>query len=398
MQRRRLILFRIATPILIFVIAELSLRVLFDARLRLDLAERKTLAAYQGKPWAAQYFKDVWSCASQSARAHQPRYVRYVLQDINEDCSTLTVNYANRMRKTWNPEIRQGAPVYEIAMFGGSTMEGLGAIDDETIASQFSHALNAVNGNVTYHVTNYGVSGYTFTQSIMKLVTLLRDGHHFDAVIFYGGDNDIDYAYNLGEPGALEEENMVRVRLEGSLGERMAQFGREQINGCVLCLAGVVFVRNIPGLRDHVTPYIVRLRDALHFKRGQSSERDVDAFADRIARYYGQSHALLSKIAEAYRLQYLDVLQPSLMYESGYAPGEAMLARLDSRLTDDKLRRLYTLTREHVTKLNLPAFDDVSHVLDRRSSAAYLDAVHLSGDANGLVARAIYDAWRDSPR
>jgi lysophospholipase L1-like esterase len=398
MPRRRLLLFRIATPIVIFILAELSLRVLVDARLRLDLAERKTLAAYQGKPWAAQYFKDLWSCASQSARAHQPRYVRYVLQDINEDCSTVTVNYANRTRRTWNPEIRQGTAVYDIAMFGGSTMEGLGAIDDETIASQLSHLANGPAANVTYHVTNFGVSGYTFTQSVMKLVTLLRDGRHFDAVIFYGGDNDIDYAYNLGEPGALEAENMVRVRLEGGMGERVAEFGREQINECVLCLAGAVFVRNIPGLRDHVTPYLVRLRDTLHFKRGQNAEHDVEVFADGIARYYGQSHALLSKVAEAYHLQYLDVWQPSLMYDSGYAPGEAMLARLDSRLTDDKLRRLYALTREDVTKLNLPAFDDVSHVLDHRVSAAYLDAVHLSGDANAVVAHAIYDAWKEVPR
>jgi lysophospholipase L1-like esterase len=395
MTRRRLILFRIATPILIFVLAELALRYLFDARFRLDLAERQTLAAYQGKPWKKQYFQDLWSCALQSARAHQPRYVRYVLQDINEDCTTETVNYANRVRKTWNPAPTPGAAVYEIAMFGGSTMEGLGAIDDETIASQFSRLANTGGGNVTYHVTNYGVSGYTFTQSLIKLVTLLRDGRHLDGVIFYGGDNDIDYAYNLGQVGALEQENMVRVRLEGSAGERMTEFGSEQINSCVLCLAGVVLVRNMPGLRDHVSPYLMRIRDALHFKKGQSDGHDVDRLADGIARYYGQSHDLLSKIAEAYHLQHLDVWQPSLLYESGYAPGEAMLARMDTRLTDDKLRRLYALTREGVVKLQLSDFEDASHALDHRTSAAYLDAVHLSGDANGLVAHAIYDAWKD---
>ncbi len=266
-----------------FVLAELALRYLFDGRFRLDLAERQTLAAYQGKPWARQYFKDLWSCAAQSARAHQPRYVRYVLQDVNEDCATQTVNYANRIRKTWNPDRPSGAAVFEIAMFGGSTMEGLGAIDDETIASQFSRLLNTPGGNVTYHVTNYGVSGYTFTQSLIKLVTLLRDGRHIDAVIFYGGDNDIDYAYNLGDVGALEAEDMVRVRLEGSAGERITEFGREQINGCVLCLAGVVIVRNMPGLRDYVSPSLVRIRDALHFKRGQRDEHDVDRLADGIA-------------------------------------------------------------------------------------------------------------------
>ena len=83
------------------------------------------------------------------------------------------------------------------------------------------------------------------------------------------------------------------------------------------------------------------------------------------------------------------------MYETGYAPGEAMLARIDTRLTDDKLRHLYALTREDIIKLQLADFDDASHVLDHRTTAAYLDAVHLSGDANGLVAHAIYDVWKD---
>jgi lysophospholipase L1-like esterase len=398
MSRRRQILFRLATPILIFVIAEVALRTLFDARLRLSVAEQRTMAAYRGKPWADQYFKDVLSCASQSARAHQGRYTRYVLQDVNESCATSTVNYASRMRKTWNPEIPAGATVDEIAMFGGSTMEGLGAIDDETIPSEFSRIVNRPAGPVVYHVTNYGVSGYTFTQSIVKLTMLLRDGHHFDGVIFYGGDNDIDYAYNMNEVGALEDEGLVRTRLEGSVTQRIVEFGKEQANACVLCLAGVIFARNTPYLKDHLSPALVRLRDALHFKKGQSDEHDVVVAADGIAHYYADSHVLLAEIAQAYHMHYLDVWQPSLLYETGYGPGEEPLARMDSRLTDTKLRQLYALTREDVMKLHLTEFEDVSHVLDGRTSAAYLDAVHLSGDANGLVARSVYDTWKDGAR
>ena len=246
MTRRRQVLYRIVTPLVVFLLAELTLRYVFDLRSRISLAERRTLAAYEGKPWAAQYFKDLGACASQSARAHRPRYARYVLQDINEDCSTRFVNYSGRVRRTWNPATPGGARVYEIAMFGGSTMEGLGAVDDETIPSHFSRLANAASpGDVLYHVTNYGVSGYTFTQSVMKLVTLLRDGRHFDAVIFYGGDNDIDYAYNLGEIGALESEDLVRTRLEGSIVDRIGEFGKEQLNACVLCLAGVILARTL---------------------------------------------------------------------------------------------------------------------------------------------------------
>jgi lysophospholipase L1-like esterase len=395
MTRRRQVLYRILTPLVVFLLAELTLRYGFDLRARISLAERKTLAAYAGKPWAAQYFKDLAACASQSAHAHRPRYARYVLQDVNEDCATQFVNYAGRMRRTWNPASPDGTRVYEIAMFGGSTMEGLGAVDDETIPSHFSRLANAASpGDVAYHVTNYGVSGYTFTQSVMKLVTLLRDGHRFDAVIFYGGDNDIDYAYNLGEIGALEAEDLVRTRLEGSIVDRIGEFGKEQLNACVLCLAGVILARNTALLKDHLTPYLLRLRDLAHFKKGQADEHAVEALAEGIARYYGQSHALVASIADAYHLRFLDVWQPSLMYDSGYAPGESRLARMDTRLTDQKLRLLYKLTREHVINLHLTGFDDVSHALDNRQAPAYLDAVHLSGDANGIVARSVFDAWQ----
>jgi lysophospholipase L1-like esterase len=396
MTRRRQVLLRILLPVIVFLIAELLLRYVFDFRARLSLAERRTLAAYSGKPWAAQYFKDLAACASQSAQAHHPRYARYVLQDVNEDCRTQFVNYSGRIRRTWNPTPPPGAHVYEVAMFGGSTMEGLGAVDDETIPSHLSRLLNASpeDGSV-YHVTNFGVSGYTFTQSLMKLVTLLRDGQHFDAVIFYGGDNDIDYAYNLGEVGALEAEDLVRTRLEGSVAQRVRAFGKEQVNACVLCLAGIILARNTAVLEDHLTPYLLKLRDLAHFKKGQAGANDVEPFASGIARYYGQSHALLVSVADAYHVRFLDVWQPSLMYDASYAPGEAQLARMDTRLSDPKLRQLYKLTRDQVVGLKLTRFVDVSHVLDGRQSAAYLDAVHLSGDANGIVARSVYDAWKN---
>jgi hypothetical protein len=45
--------------------------------------------------------------------------------------------------------------------------------------------------------------------------------------------------------------------------------------------------------------------------------------------------------------------------------------------------------------LKLTRFIDVSHVLDGRQSPAYLDAVHLSGDANAVIARSLYDAWKN---
>jgi hypothetical protein len=187
----------------------------------------------------------------------------------------------------------------------------------------------------------------------------------------------------------------VRTRLEGSVTQRLAAFGKEQVNACVLCLGGIVLARNTAVLKDHLTPYLLKVRDLAHFKKGQAEAHDVEPFASGIARYYGQSHALLASVADAYHVRFLDVWQPSLMYDASYAPGEAQLARMDPRLRDSKLRELYKLTRDRVVGLKLTRFIDVSHVLDGRQSPAYLDAVHLSGDANAVIARSLYDAWKN---
>jgi hypothetical protein len=274
-------------------------------------------------------------------------------------------------------------------------MEGQGATDEETIPSHFSRLANTEGGGLVYHVTNYGVGAYTFTQSVYKLVGLLRAGQHFDAVIFYDGANDVDYAYNLGQAGALAEEDLVETRLEGGTWDRIAQFGKGQLNACVLCMTAGVLARHTPFLEDHLTPLIVRARDAIHFKKGQNDDTDEEPLAEEIATYYADSHALLVRLAAAYNFKYLDLWQPSLM-DDRYGPGEAQLAKMDPRLTDDKLRRLYALARHDTGAKQLTNFFDVSDALAERTHACYLDAVHVSGACNGVVAARICDLFRTS--
>lgn len=393
MNRTKLLLFRILVPLVILGSAEMTARAV-DLRTHLVLRERRGFAAYRGQPWADQYFHDLVTCARQTTAKHQARYARYVLETLNEDCATPTVNYANRLRHTWNvPAIPAGTAVREIGMFGGSTMEGLGAIDDQTIPSYLSHILNETPDGVVFHTTNYGVSGYTYTQSVFRLLTLLREGHHFDVVVFYDGANDTDYAYELGEAGALDGEDVAEIRIEGSAIRKFGLFVKEEMNDCVLCLAGAIVARHTPVVRSYVTPYIVKLRDAIHFKRSQDEGRDMEQMAQSIATYYAESHDLLDHIAAVYHIERLEFWQPTLMYDTAYGPGEAPLAGMDPRLTDDRLRELYRRVRELVRAKRLDQFEDISDVLDGRKEQYYLDAVHLSGNANKQVAARIIESW-----
>jgi lysophospholipase L1-like esterase len=396
MRRPRDLALRVVLPLLVFAAAELGARDLIDLRSWIGTAERRSLAAYRDEPWAGRYFTDLLACQQQTRRRGQARYVPYLLQDINEDCRTPTVNYTGRVRHTWRLPDTPATPPFQLAVFGGSTVEGVGVIDDETIPSHVARIAASDPDTASpspLEVTNYGVSSYTFTQSVFKLITLLRDGRHIDGVIFYGGANDIDYAYQYGVAGALYEEDVVETRVEGRLWDRARLWGREQINACVLCLGAAVIVRHVPGVSGYVMPRLVRLRDWLLFKKGASGPDDVEPLARSIAAYYVRSHVLLAHLSAAYHFQYLDVWQPSLMYEDGYAPGEAMLAHLDPRLTDSKLRRLYAATHADLLAAHLTHFQDLSHALDDRRAAAYFDAVHVNGQANRTIARAILQAW-----
>ena len=237
------------------------------------------------------------------------------------------------------------------------------------------------------------MSGYTFTQSLIKLLTLLRDGRHIDAVIFYGGDNDIDYAYNLGEVGALEAENMVRVRLEGTAGERITEFGREQMNGCVLCLAGVVLVRNMPGLRDYVSPYLVRSVTSCTSSEDRAMNTTSTGWPTG-SRGSTRSPRLVVEDRRGVPLAASRRLAAAAYDEAGYAPGEAMLARIDAA----HRRQAPPALRAHARGRGQAGVGELRRRLARPRSPHDRRLPRcraLCGDANGLVAHAIYDVWKD---
>src|SRR5208337_749990 len=69
--------------------------------------------------------------------------------------------------------------------FGGSTMWGVGARDDETIASWIQKLLDLRHACV--EVTNMGQDGYVSTQEVLLLAEQIRRGNIPNLVIFFDG-------------------------------------------------------------------------------------------------------------------------------------------------------------------------------------------------------------------
>lgn len=168
------LLFRFISIILIFSILEIGLCITSFV-IKLVKGEWKlSLSAYKDKEWAKAFWKE----RSQIRYTYEP-YVAWKGQEYHGKYINID---SQGVRKTWNPKDLHGKENGIIYVFGGSTVFGFGARDDYTIPSHLSKILN--NKNYNFIVYNYGRDAYVFTQELIRLILLLRDGGRPDYVIF----------------------------------------------------------------------------------------------------------------------------------------------------------------------------------------------------------------------
>src|SRR6185295_3816027 len=71
-----------------------------------------------------------------------------------------------------------GVPVARVFMFGGSTMWGWLQRYDKTIPAEVARRLATMADSVGgIEVTNFGETGYVFTQEVLELMLQLRAGN-----------------------------------------------------------------------------------------------------------------------------------------------------------------------------------------------------------------------------
>ena len=105
------------------------------------------------------------------------------------------------------PGPRDATDTARVFFFGGSTMWGSYLRDSATIASITAQRLDkGASAGMTFAVTNYGESGYVFTQGLLELEMQLRTGNVPDVAVFYDGINDVAAAVQMGEAGLPQNE------------------------------------------------------------------------------------------------------------------------------------------------------------------------------------------------
>jgi lysophospholipase L1-like esterase len=251
------------------------------------------------------------------------------------------------------------ADALQVWMFGGSTMFGYGAPDDETIASHLARRMNQALGPT--RVRNFGQGGWVSTQELIRLLRELQTGRRPDLVVFYDGYNDSVSARNWPQvPGSHFQLEIIRGRYESGVYPLLVSSSLFRATGWVLGRLGL----RLP-VEDETAPSA--------------------AAGDLAARVWLANADQAAALAGHYGFQVGSFLQPSRLTETmpphvpdvGPAP------------TDNKMSRMRDRVNEWRTAHPEAPVFDLTDVFADVPEAVYIDGVHVTGLGNSLVAEAL---------
>jgi hypothetical protein len=327
---------------------------------------------YAGKGWAKQLFKE--------SRDYAKQFAQFVCWDaLPQDGEFVNID-ENGVRATWNPDNYPEAPD-TLFVFGGSTTWGWGARDDYTIPSHLSRIFHDVGYSIYVH--NYGEEAYTFTQELIQLVVLLREGHRPSYVVFYDGINDVFGSYQSGKPGSIHNVQQIRNRMKSK------------------GLLRVIWERTAGWLQSDCMIYkalgaiATKLSDYRQYQRSASTfgDEEIDELSRGTAAEYVKTLALLDTISANYGFKYSCFWQPTTFSEDSLVGDESTS---DPRIHDQVLKRLYRGTCDELIARAPHHFHCITDVLKDRTEAYYIDMCHVSEEANAVIARRIFEILQNN--
>jgi len=326
------------------------------------------LAAAQ--PWRGQLTAEA-SSASLAWRPYvyfrrRPFHGRYVTVDS--------------LGRRWT--LQAGAPgtaPRDVFLFGGSPLWGGGLRDSMTIPSRLSRELAAL-GIRDLEITNFGESGYVFTQEVIELLLQLRAGARPALVVFYDGYNDVDAALASGVAGATKSEK-DRAR-DFDLGRALFPWRTDPATEArVALLLGSVAASRLQLLRPfrpRSEPLPAAAAHALAEDVTRSYLRTVEV-VEALARHYGFV-AIYAR---------MPILQPGGKRLSPYE--RAVAAAMQGEPTTQDFLLLYRLVEGRLARglrdLAPGRSLDFSTLFAADSATVYLDdQAHITESASATVA------------
>jgi lysophospholipase L1-like esterase len=281
---------------------------------------------------------------------------------------------AEGVRRTWSGLPKGSFPntrKTRIFFFGGSTLWGSGASDEETIPSWCIRMLTekgyAVEG------VNFGEGGYVSTQGLIYLLRQLQKGNNPNLVVFYDGFNDMGSAF-MNEAAGLpaNEEN------------RRQEFNL--VNRSTLSKSFPLLLRSM------------NLYKLLHGEptlRNEDYQRKLGIYTSGgvldALRVYLVNVRTVEAMGKAFGFEPFFFWQPTVFtkakrtpYEDDFVMKNPIMAKVQTDAIS-LIARAPELARH-------PKFKDVSDALGDHADQTFFDECHVNGKGNELIARKIVAA------
>jgi lysophospholipase L1-like esterase len=349
-----------------------SLRYVLASYEGLLIDPRSRADGYGNADWAGEYYKEENSRPIYKWHSYtywRPAPFRGKYTNIDEE----------GLRQTWNDIVNTGSSETKssrIFMFGGSTMLGAGARDEETIPSFLAKMLTQEHG-FNVKVTNFGTGGYVTTQEVIALLRELQRGNIPDLVIFYDGGNDIFSTFQNRGVGGIPQNESNREREFNLLRpEMIRRLYKETLlatytNSSTYQVVSSV-VRRITG------------RDLLSLEWDASVYPSPNQVISEVLRVYAWNVTLVKNIGKAQGFKSLFYWQPFIYNKDKPTPYEQQL------LEEQKSMAPYYVGATNAVKAqlsNVDEFHDISDVFSGDPKPYFIDSVHITGAGNERVAR-----------
>jgi hypothetical protein len=330
--------------------------------------------AYQGAGWSAAYFNEF----RRSVRVEWKPYVEWWQRPYRG--AQLTID--ERGLRPTPGERTAPAGAVRILCFGGSTMMGMGARDDHTIAAVLAQRLGE-EGH-TARVTNYGQLGHNSTQETITLQQLLKAGEEIDVAVFYDGVNEMACAEQTGRADAVFDEARRREEFNLLFSERRSDL--------LLAALMVLVPRTVRRLRQLTG---LPLRHPAAVPPIDLNGIDLGALARDVIGVYRANLRLVRALAGAYGFTPVFFWQPTIASKKTKSPDEVRWARDHTRDPQSRVLLHEAIIAERRRCHELADADDaidLSPLFDGWTGPVYIDLYHLSEPANAAVAEAMLPA------
>jgi len=272
------------------------------------------------------------------------------------------------LRRTWNPP--PAPQPIKVFTFGGSTMWGMGARDEYTIASWLSRMLaNSYPSQV--QVTNYGKLSYVNTQEMISLLRELQSGHRPEIAVFYDGYNDTIAAYTNHQAGVSWNEFRRYAEFNLLNPARTGDLYRE-----------VLRRSNLYTLFYGISAKLGRVKPRPKLTPEQRQQLINDVF-----KVYQANMHITEAVGDKEGFKSLFYWQPSPYTRADLNAFER--SWLDDPEVNKMFSGMYTVVKRSPL-MKEASFHDISDVFRGEVGTLYVDYAHTTERGNEIIARRIY--------